>query len=377
MAIFLFTSCNILNNKKIHNNEYIIIDVKLNDTIIKSVFDTGASFFYIDSTFAKKKFNFKNGFDYNIQGVGESETKAFVSTDTIKFSIDNVSYISKVNVVLDLENIINHKTGFVLGNNIFHNKKIFINTIQNTIQTITDSNSVEYSEYEKIPFLYQNGKIIIEAEIFIDKKNSFNGKLLVDTGYPGELSINNKTRIEQSLDKKKKIFYYSNSAGVGGKSKGYRFISKSINISIFKINKIITDCSNDSTGGLTNNQYFDGVIGYGLLKKFHLIIDYKNNILYLNPNSRFKTNFQHPQIGFSYIDKRHEGKGLLINSIIKNSPAEKAGIRLGDKIIEINNIKTENTNNELENLFKNKKNHLKIVRGAKTFNINYNISKIL
>ena len=62
LIVYVFTSCKSIVKKQYHVNEYITATIRINDTIGKCIFDTGSSFFCIDSIFAKKKDIFKGRF---------------------------------------------------------------------------------------------------------------------------------------------------------------------------------------------------------------------------------------------------------------------------------------------------------------------------
>jgi hypothetical protein len=338
LIVYVFTSCKSIVKTQYHVNEYITATININDTIGKCIFDTGSSFFCIDSIFAKKKIFSKKGFNYMISGAGDSREKVFIIKDTLNFYLNNSSFSNNINVVLNLKKIVGNNADFISGNYLFSNYNVRVDSKKNTFEPFTDL-TIDLSKFKKIPFLLINGKVIINANLFFDKKNNITGKFLIDTGDPGQISINNSD-IVFDLEKKikNKVYYESIMAGIGGKSTGFRFNSLSIDILNYNVTNIITNCTKNNTGGLSTANYFDGTIGYGFLKKFDFIVDFKSKLLYLKPNYRFNIQYLHPPLGFSYIDLRNEAKGLKVISIIKNSPAVIAGILLNDQILQINNI---------------------------------------
>ncbi|QXK91644.1 Do family serine endopeptidase [Neoehrlichia mikurensis] len=71
--------------------------------------------------------------------------------------------------------------------------------------------------------------------------------------------------------------------------------------------------------------------------------------------------------------------GVLIASVVKDSPADKAGLKPGDVILEFNGVKTEKAQ-QLTQLVRraeaNKKATMKIYRNGNTISINVNIGKL-
>jgi len=382
LLINLLVSCGIFRNKKGYfKSEYIETTLKLNDSItLNAIFDTGASFFSIDSLFSKRNLIIKNYFSHNIFGVGVSSKKAIIVTDTLKVEIENNNYNSAFNTIINLKSITGGKADAVLGTNLFQDNLVLISSKKNSLEIIKDSSKYNFSEYKKIPYEYINGKIIINAEIHIDSKLGFKGRFLVDTGYPGQLSLNsnstNKLKIENKANPK--AYYYSNMYGIGGKSEGFIFIAKSIKLSDYELNGIITDCTKDISGAFSLNKDFDGLIGYGLLKKFDIIFDFKNRTLFLKAGNEFEKILEYPNMGFSFIDRTDINKGFVINSIIKDSNAENAGIKLDDNIIKINNVNVTILNkNQYCKIIRCKKIKLTIKRKAELINIYINKKKII
>lgn len=382
LIAFSFICCGKLHVKKKYlYSEYLMSSIKLNDSInLETIFDTGAGFFYIDSLFSQRHIKVKNYFYHDISGIGSSTKRAMVVVDTLKLSMNSYNYDSAINAILDLKNFAGKEIDGVLGNILFREYKIFICSKKKTIQIIEDTTTIDFSKYKKIPYQYKNGKMIVEAETSINNKINFKGRYLIDTGYPGLLSLKDSISRDLKIEKNiaNKAYYYSSMYGIGGKSEGFRFIAKSVQLSDFKLEKIITDCSKDSTGGFSTSQGFDGLIGYGLLKKFDIIFDFKNQIMYLKPGDDYNTIYKHPNMGFSYVDRCDIGKGLIVSSIIKNSNAEKSGIKLNDRIIEINNHKIEGiTDSQLTKIKKKKKFKYKIIRNQNTIELKVKRNKIL
>jgi hypothetical protein len=130
LLITLLVSCGIFRNKKGYfKSEYIETTLKLNDSItLNAVFDTGASFFSIDSLFSKGNLKIKNYFSHNIFGVGVSSKKAIIVTDTLKVEIENNNYNSAFNTIINLKSITGGKADAVLGTNLFQDNMVFISS---------------------------------------------------------------------------------------------------------------------------------------------------------------------------------------------------------------------------------------------------------
>ena len=83
-----------------------------------------------------------------------------------------------------------------------------------------------------------------------------------------------------------------------------------------------------------------GLLGNDFLRKFIVIIDYRNKQLYLRPGPEYFTPCKNSDLGMK-LSKEPGGKSYIVASIYDQTPITIAGIHLGDKILSINGIPTE------------------------------------
>ena len=78
---------------------------------------------------------------------------------------------------------------------------------------------------------------------------------------------------------------------------------------------------------------FAGNIGAEVLSRFDLVFDYSRGTIYFKPNANFAKPFDGTRDGMSLY--RPTGAALEISYVNPNSPAWKAGLRAGDKIVGV------------------------------------------
>jgi len=83
-----------------------------------------------------------------------------------------------------------------------------------------------------------------------------------------------------------------------------------------------------------------GLLGNDFLRKFIVIIDYRNKQLYLRPGPEYFTPCKNSDLGIK-LSKEPGGKSYIVASIYDQTPITVAGIHLGDMILSINGIPTE------------------------------------
>jgi len=78
-----------------------------------------------------------------------------------------------------------------------------------------------------------------------------------------------------------------------------------------------------------------GRIGAGILKKFKVILDYPHYRMILEKNTNYHLWDRYNTSGIRLIQ---DGRKIIVYQVIKNSPAEKAKIKINDEILSINQI---------------------------------------
>ena len=119
-------------------------------------------------------------------------------------------------------------------------------------------------------------------------------------------------------------------------------------------------------------------VGMGLLNRFDMIVDFQGGTLFIKPNRSFTENFEYDMSGIK-ITSANENE-FIINYVQANSPAAKAGINVGDKLLAINGKDLTDQNYQgAASIFKKKprKVTLKILRGSETKEISYSLIRFI
>ena len=93
-----------------------------------------------------------------------------------------------------------------------------------------------------------------------------------------------------------------------------------------------------------------GSVGMGVLSRFDMCVDYGGGKLYLKKNKDFSKSFEYDLSGMR-VDADGEMR-FNVTHVIANSPASKAGLKVGDQVISIQGEKLTNKNfNKLLRIF--------------------------
>jgi predicted metalloprotease with PDZ domain len=95
----------------------------------------------------------------------------------------------------------------------------------------------------------------------------------------------------------------------------------------------------DDVYNLTSYPYLSGLIGNDLLRRFNIILNYRQREFYISPNSHFHDLFDYTYTG---VELYFVEGIVILGDVAKDSPAEKAGLKEGDQVIAINKDFSQN-----------------------------------
>ncbi|MBE2218308.1 MAG: aspartyl protease family protein [Ignavibacteria bacterium] len=270
----------------VNKNKQIILKGSINNSAeIDFVFDLGARItFLIGNNLAQKNQLILDGYMEDESSSGLS-TEKISSKNTLRFGnikVENtpICYIEDIGFLKD--------GGGLIGFNIFQGKILEID-FDKQLLIIHDSLPDKKAGYTPLPFKQTTGGMYVPITINNGAKECV-GWFFFDTGADNELTFDSKFALKEKLDITLKEI---GSAVIG--SNGNRVIKASVlevpkltigNFTLEDVPALLPEESNAEAA------IEDGVIGIGLQKRFNMIIDYPNGIMYLKPNKYFNDSFK-------------------------------------------------------------------------------------
>ena len=140
------------------------------------------------------------------------------------------------------------------------------------------------------------------------------------------------------LKKKRKKPVITQAEGMGGKLDMKLTTIKEVKVGPYRFFQVPTLIFNDENN-ITSYPYLGGLIGNDLLRRFNVTLNYSKNEIHIIPNTHFRDLFDYSYSGLSlfFIDGT-----IVVDEVVKGSPADKAGFHVGDNIISINNDFSKN-----------------------------------
>lgn len=312
---------------------YIKVKVNEHETPLNFVFDTGASTVVLDEKVAAK-IGVKTNYQQPAEGAAGTEMYNIALSQSIH--IQDVTLTDTHMVLVDLERLSkkgNLKIDGIIGNNIMQK---FVTKIDYDQQEIKLYNTVEEisekTEYEEIQATFDYSQIPqIELEFTLENDQKFKGNFLFDSGAnmtfllntPFVKENNMETRIGKTIENKAESLTTSSNFKIGK--------VKNAQLGKFTFDEMPIDLSNSKAGVMASKEY-TGILGIKIINRFHIILDYKNQKVYLKPNKTFANTFEFPRSGISLTEEAGE---IKISNVVTAAEAYQKGIREGDQLLEI------------------------------------------
>lgn len=333
-------------------NNLIIIPLHINNSdTLYFILDTGIRPTLL--TRVSGDIEFKIGKQQTIRGLGIGDDLIVYHTFGNKITIGNDLLLTLQNIFV-LENDrfgLSKRMGMqingIIGYSIFEHFIVKINYISEEITFYNPKKFKMKRRYRKwlnIPLTIYNGKPYTKLKIEINTDTIIIASLLVDLGASDALWLLTTTNDSIPKNNKNKNLYLGQ--GLNGDIYGNQGkISKLFfNNDNYLQNVIVSypDTSSIRVGNDYDIPNRNGTVGSEILRRFDIIFDYPNNRMLLKRNSNFKDDFYLDMSGIE-VEAPYLGlKIYTIFSVHKNSPADNAGIIVGDQILKINGRSTTN-----------------------------------
>lgn len=226
----------------------------------------------------------------------------------------------------------------VLGYEFFTSFTIEID-YEAQILRLYDKNKFAYSgKGAKIPLEFKHNHPHLKCRIRLENNQTVEGDFVVDTGAGLSLSLTKSfTENNRLLEKVPQKIRTVTAVGANGLTHGFVGRFAGLELGEFYLENPIVSFMLDEKGVFATSEFFEGLIGGELLKKFKVIFDYEGKRMILEKNS----SFEEPQnYDTSGIILALENGDFKVAALTENSPATEAGLNSGDALIEIEGVPT-------------------------------------
>ena len=359
-------------------NNLIVIPLEINGEKLSFILDTGVNKTILFNLSDKDSIGLKNTTKVTLRGLGEGEAVNALLSRKNTFKIKNiVSKNETIYVILkdyfDLSSKMGTTIHGIIGYNLLKDFIIRVNYKSKKL-TFYNPKTFKYKKCRKcetLPFTFYRKKPYIDAKISLDTVgNKFvDVKLLVDSGGSDALWLFEGSK--EVIKTPKRFFKDILGEGLSGTIFGNRSRVSKFKLGRFEIKKpTVSFLDSVSTHNARKFKERNGSLGSGILKRFKVWIDYPNKKFTFKKNGSFKNDFNYNMSG---LDIAYNGEELvkeealrkvrnpysqevndrnsvsfitsysynfkpsfIIRNVVKNSPADKAGLLKDDVILRIN-----------------------------------------
>ncbi|WP_046743790.1 aspartyl protease family protein [Kordia zhangzhouensis] len=318
------------------------VKVKVNEypEELNFVFDTGASTTVIDTKIAEK-IGVKSNYQQPTEGAAGTEMYDIALFQ--KVQVENITLSETHIVLIDLERLSkkgNLPIDGIIGADIMKRFITQLDFDKKVIELYNDINEVAGVEkYTETPIVMDYSSIPqVQLEFTLNTKEKFSGNFLFDSGANFTFLLNtpfvNKQKIASkigtTIENRAESLTTSSSFKIG-KVANVRFGN-------YQFGEMPMNLSNSEAGVMASEEY-TGILGIKIISRFNTILDYKNQKIYMQPNTTFGELFEFPTSGIA-LEKNAET--INISNVVETSEAYQKGVRVGDELLQINQVEARN-----------------------------------
>ncbi len=327
-----------------YENNFIIVKIVFNDVFpLRFIFDTGAE----HTILTRREITDLLQIDYKrrfplLGSDLKTELYAYLAHG-IRIKMSDLYVTNQAILVLEedylrFEEFAGINVQGILGADLLRR---FVVKIDYRIRKITLYDPAHYrapkDDYVEMPVEIKRHKPYLIAHTRLGSGDSTEVKLLMDSGANLALMLHTNTNTKLSLPAH--VVRSSIGMGLGGTIDGFMGRIPRLEIAGFSFESVTTnfqELAPDIDSAYLNNR--NGILGNQILSRFTVIIDYVRSKLYLQPNRAFKNKFQYDKSGMLLAVSGPNLGSFVVLNIVPGSPAEEAGLRVGDEIKTLNGL---------------------------------------
>jgi len=337
----------------------MIIKLRINNKgPFNFILDTGVGLMIITDPKLADSISIPNKRTLKIPGLGEGDDSEAYVTSTLDVAIPGlVSYDVAAAIlkkdVFNLSGYAGMPIHGLLGYEFFNNLAVKI-SFQDSVVTVCRPKDLKpFRKANKIPMSVEDRKAYVEARVIMPGIAPIKTKLVVDLGAGHPVSIEHYIKT-YGLPQK---FIASANLGIGLNGPINGFISRmdEFDLGKFRLKKVLASFPDDRNNQTNLAVKRDGNLGVGILKRFNVILDYPDSVMYLKPSSTYNDPFEHDMSGLEYYAAGDHLERIVISRVEPGSAADEVGLERDDEIISINFKPVSRMNlQDIDELFKSK-----------------------
>ncbi len=333
------------------SNNLIIIPITFNKEVtLKFILDTSVEY----TILSEKSIGDALGMNYLRKiplGNVDGKPSYGYSANGIQLSIGaastsaNHSMMVLENDFMNLSNLARMRVNGVIGYDLFGSLIVHIDHSKRQLILYPKNQFDTPRGYSKLPLEITARRAFVSTDIVFENWDRESKKFQLKTGATHTMLFNSDSNLFHLPARKLEIPL---GTGPSGPIEGYVGRVREMRIADFRFENVIASFTKNEVGSAKET----GSIGMGILSRFDLIFDYSGGVVFLRKNRSFSNSFEYDLSGLKVDASISNADEFMVSHVLSNSPASRAGVKIGDRVISIQGEKLSSKNsNELLGLF--------------------------
>lgn len=304
--------------------------------------DTGVANSILTSARLADSLGLHHGQNFRVVGAGGNDTGLIAyQADSVRVTLPgiiapNMSWLVLSDDLLDLSGFVGMPIHGIMGSELFRS---FVVALHIEASNIVLTPPASYKaprgrHWATLPLILQNNKAYIMAPVQLNDTLSMPLKLVLDTGASHALSL--ELDSDQQLVAPAKRLPADLGRGLSGLVRGFIGRVTTLQLGQFSLHSVLTSFPDAGQVHSRIDVPRNGNIGYELLKRFSVVIDYPHQRMLLRPNTRFREPFEHDMCGIDLLAFGPDYRYYKVLRVMPDSPAALAGLQVDDQLMSIN-----------------------------------------
>jgi hypothetical protein len=191
-----------------------------------------------------------------------------------------------------------------------------------------------HPEDVRVALEIDGGRPHARGRVLLPDGREIPGRFIIDTGDRSGVTLNSPFVRTHAVLEAMPATTGIRSAGTGGWSEDREGRLRGLRLGNFTLDAPLATLSL-AEAGLATSDDVAGHVGGEVLRRFTVTFDYRNRALYLRPNARYHEPFEADMAGFGIVAEGADLRQYRVSWIDEGSPAERAGLRSGDLVVEV------------------------------------------
>ncbi|MFA6084573.1 MAG: aspartyl protease family protein [Mucilaginibacter sp.] len=332
----------------------VILKLNINDRgPYNFILDTGVGIMIITEPKLIDSLNIPDKRTLRLAGLGAGEDYEAYVTAPLKIDMPGIKGVGVGAAIFKKDHFgLSNYAGIpihgLLGYEFFNKLVVKLNFTDSVLTAYKPGKLKKIKKFEALPILIENNKPYITTTVRFCDGSERKCKLIVDIGAGHPLSLDNH-RVNRWPTEKS--IAANLGMGLTGPISGEISRVTQLSIGKYGLNNVLSSFPENQ-----NSAYFtsrDGNLGMDVLKRFTVIFDYENNLMYLKARGNLKEPFEHDMSGMEYYAGGAGLKHVVISRVEPGSASDDIGLAKDDEIMSVNLKPVANMSLEdLDHLFK-------------------------